>query len=95
MNISVLIYTLIFINYSSISFIHRLNTLSESDGKDSSTSSLNINKCDYLEITAEEGVMIIMPSWLHHAVIPLSVQKQYRQKKEGMRISLAFNFNEI
>ena len=67
----------------------------EKEKEDSLLSSLNVNKCDYIEISAEEGVMILMPSWLHHAVIPLSVKKEYRQKKEGMRISLAFNFNEI
>lgn len=57
--------------------------------------SLNINICDYIEIVPEEGVMIIMPSWLQHAVIPLSIKKQYKTKEEGMRISLAFNFIEI
>ena len=37
--------------------------------------------------------MILMPSWLHHGVLPLSVKPAYRKKDEGARISLAFNFN--
>lgn len=60
----------------------------------SDTLRLDLNVCDYIEITPEEGLMIIMPSWLHHAVIPLSIKKQFRTKEEGMRISLAFNFIE-
>ena len=58
-------------------------------------SSLDMDVCDYLEITAEEGVMILMPSWLHHGVLPLSVKSAYRKSDEGARISLAFNFNSM
>jgi hypothetical protein len=58
-------------------------------------SSLDEDICDYLEITAEEGLMILMPSWLHHGVLPLSVKPAYCKKDEGARISLAFNFNSM
>ena len=51
--------------------------------------------CDYLEVIPEEGSMILMPSWLHHGVTPLSVKQMDRAGDAGVRISLAFNFNEI
>jgi hypothetical protein len=50
--------------------------------------------CDYLEISPEEGTMIIFPSWLHHGVLPLSIKDSYKGKLGGLRISLAFNFSE-
>lgn len=50
--------------------------------------------CDYALLPPEEGTLFIMPSYLHHAVLPLAVQKESRQAREGQRISLAFNFNE-
>lgn len=59
------------------------------------TSSLNVDICDYLEISAEEGTMILMPSWLHHGVLPLSVKPSFQNTDEGARISLAFNFNSV
>jgi hypothetical protein len=54
----------------------------------------NRGSCDYIQVPAEEGTMIIFPSWLHHAVVPLSIKEEYRGTEEGLRISLAFNFNE-
>lgn len=50
--------------------------------------------CDYLEIEPEEGMFIIMPGWLQHAVFPLQIQPAFRDTNEGTRISLAFNFAE-
>ena len=56
---------------------------------------LDVGVCDYLEVIPEEGSMILMPSWLHHGVTPLSVKQRDRKGDAGVRISLAFNFNEI
>jgi hypothetical protein len=45
--------------------------------------------CDYITIAAEPGMMVLFPSWLHHAVVPLSVKAD--QGMGGLRISMAFN----
>jgi Putative 2OG-Fe(II) oxygenase len=47
--------------------------------------------CDWLCIEPEEGAIIIIPSYLQHAVLPLSIQKSFQDKNEGRRISFAFN----
>lgn len=52
----------------------------------------SLSCCDYVEISAEAGTLYVIPSWLHHAVLPLSVKPKYRNTPEGSRISLAFNF---
>ena len=94
----VLFFFFVVLNFWLLNFLHfrlQTNVESKNDGNgNSETSILDLNVCDYLEITPEEGLMIVMPSWLHHAVIPLSIKKKYRTKEEGMRISLAFNFIE-
>lgn len=51
--------------------------------------------CDYIEIQPEEGVMVLLPSWLQHSVVPLSVKRRFKTRNDGARISLAFNFNEV
>ena len=48
--------------------------------------------CDFIEIKPVEGTMIIIPSWLHHAVLPLSIKPEFRGTDLGNRISFAFNF---
>ena len=50
--------------------------------------------CDYLEIEPEEGMLIIMPGWLQHAVLPLQIRPEFRASNTGTRISIAFNFVE-
>ena len=50
--------------------------------------------CDYLEIEPEDGMFIIMPGWLQHAVFPLQIQPLFLDSNKGTRISLAFNFAE-
>jgi Putative 2OG-Fe(II) oxygenase len=62
--------------------------------KKSFLSKTNLDICDYIEIPPEEGMMILLPSWLQHSVIPLSVKSRFKKKNEGARISLAFNFNQ-
>lgn len=51
-------------------------------------------RCDCVQIRVEEGCVLVFPSWLHHAVLPLAVRPEHRHTPEGLRISLAFNFNE-
>eukprot|EP01041_Mallomonas_annulata_P004022 gene4022-8011_t len=50
------------------------------------------SRCEYVEIIPEAGEMIIFPSWLYHAVVPLSVERTSRANEDSLRISLAFNF---
>ena len=50
--------------------------------------------CDYIEYEPEDGTMIIMPSYLQHAVLPLYIEKQDRGTVNGLRISMAFNFEQ-
>mmetsp|Transcript_14779 Transcript_14779/g.22262 ORF Transcript_14779/g.22262 Transcript_14779/m.22262 type:complete len:451 (-) Transcript_14779:7-1359(-) len=50
--------------------------------------------CEYIRLSAEEGTLLFFPSYLHHAVVPLAIQKDLRDSVRGARISLAFNFNE-
>lgn len=68
--------------------------LSVSETKKSSLSKINLSACDYIEISPEEGMMILLPSWLQHSVVPLSVKTRFKARNEGARISLAFNFNQ-
>jgi hypothetical protein len=49
--------------------------------------------CDYISVAAERGSMLIMPSWLHHCVMPLAIKKEFRENEDVRRISLAFNIN--
>ena len=74
---------------------YRLSIEGRKDAEMTLTSSLDADICDYLEISAEEGSMILMPSWLHHGVLPLSVKPTFQNTDEGVRISLAFNFNSV
>jgi hypothetical protein len=60
-----------------------------------STASLDPSVCDYVAIKAEPGVFVLFPSWLHHAVTPLSVKPAYQSRNDGLRISMAFNAREI
>jgi len=48
----------------------------------------------YLSLSPEEGSIILFPSYVHHAVVPLAIRKDIRGSWEEARISLAFNFNE-
>lgn len=51
--------------------------------------------CDYVAIKAEPGMMVLFPSWLRHAVTPLSVKPSFQSSDDGLRISMAFNALEI
>lgn len=59
------------------------------------TSGQTLTCCDFIEIKPQEGTMIIFPSFLQHAVLPLYIQSQYRGSEQGKRVSVAFNFAEI
>jgi len=50
--------------------------------------------CDYAEFAPVAGEMIIFPSYLQHAVLPLAIKEGYRDTPAGTRISFAFNFAE-
>ena len=50
--------------------------------------------CDYAEFAPVAGEMIIFPSYLQHAVLPLAIKEEYRDTPAGTRISFAFNFAE-
>ena len=52
-------------------------------------------ECHCIELCPEEGTIILFPSWLHHAVVPLAIQKEHRDTAAGVRVSVAFNFSEI
>lgn len=69
-----------------------LSRLNLDEGDDSWYS---VQSCaEYLSIPPEEGNIVFFPSYVHHAVVPLSVQREIRGCPEGDRISLAFNYNE-
>ena len=48
----------------------------------------------YVSLPPDEGSIILFPSYVHHAVVPLAMKKEIRGSLEEARISLAFNFNE-
>ena len=50
--------------------------------------------CDYIEINPKAGIMYVIPSWLQHAVLPLSVEPGFRNEPQGARISVAFNYQQ-
>jgi hypothetical protein len=50
-------------------------------------------RCDFVEITPSAGSIVLFPSYLQHAVMPLFIQDNYRSQVD--RISVAFNFAEI
>ena len=50
------------------------------------------NRCEYFQYSVREGEMLVFPSYLHHAVLPLSIEKAKRASTT--RISIDFNFSE-
>ena len=63
--------------------------------KDSDCSTKNniYAECEYIEFSAIENSMLIFPSYLHHAVFPLYINKNERSNKSSQRMSFAFNIN--
>lgn len=59
------------------------------------SSEKRLDHCDYVRLSAKQGRVILFPSWCHHAVLPVAIKPQFRHSKQGLRISVAFNFNEI
>jgi hypothetical protein len=51
---------------------------------------LDLTRCDYLEIAPESGMLLVFPSYLQHAVLPMCIKEEFRDSTD--RISLAFNF---
>jgi Putative 2OG-Fe(II) oxygenase len=72
----------------------RLNTYAAGGkgGMGAASSEPVVGRCDYVEIVPESGMMLIFPSYLQHAVLPLCINKEQRSEDAGIRISFAFNF---
>ena len=64
---------------------------SDEDNARALQAGLSPSCCDYITIAAEPGMMVLFPSWLHHAVCPLSVKEAFQGVDGGLRISMAFN----
>ena len=58
----------------------------------SQISAIDTGVCDWISVTPEEGCMLIIPSYLQHAVMPLNIREEHRCQKYAERISFAFNF---
>ena len=49
--------------------------------------------CEYLDLPATPGTMVVFPSWLHHCVTPLHNNDNNNDDDDRPRISVAFNIN--
>jgi hypothetical protein len=47
-----------------------------------------VDRAEYFDFQAEDGLLVVFPSWLHHAVLP------FWDNGAGHRISIAVNFNQ-
>ena len=50
-----------------------------------------VQRCDYAEIAPVAGMLLLIPSYLQHAVLPLSILPRFRGTECSERVSLAFN----
>ena len=51
--------------------------------------------CDYINVKPVVSSLLLFPSYLQHAVVPLFVSEQHRASSAGERVSFAFNFAEL
>jgi len=55
----------------------------------------SLDRCEYIRLAAIRGKVLLFPSFIHHAVMPCSIKPEYRSSERALRISVAFNFNQI
>lgn len=51
--------------------------------------------CDYIRVKPVVSSLLLFPSYLQHAVVPLFVSEVHRASSTGERVSFAFNFAEL
>jgi hypothetical protein len=59
------------------------------------SSGQTLSCCDSIEVRPSRGLLLVFPSYLQHAVLPLFVKPVYRGSEAGERVSLAFNVQQL